>query len=90
MKAKNSTEHRLRTLNTIRKIDNSAGQKKSYKCCFMKQKCQLQNGIAQYVNAATPLRTRAINTTHQHSQMRYITFFSSRGSKVISHQNLNV
>ena len=39
----------------------------------MKQKCQIQMGIAQYKNAATPLRTRDINNTHQHFQMRYIT-----------------
>ena len=27
----------------------------------MKQKCQLQMGIAQYKNAATPLRTKALS-----------------------------
>ena len=48
---------------------------KVYKYCFMKQKCQLQTGIAHYKNAATPLRTRGIDTTHQHFQMRYITLF---------------
>ena len=32
-------------------------------------------GIAQYKNAATPLRTRGINTTHQNFQMRYIGIF---------------
>ena len=37
---------------------------KVYKYCFMKQNCQLQTGIAHYKNAATPLRTRGINTTH--------------------------
>ena len=41
--------------------------------CFMKQKCQIQMGTEQYKHAATPLRTRGINTTHQHSQMKYIT-----------------
>ena len=39
-------------------------------CCnkalFMKQRCQIQMGVGQYKNAATPLRTRAISTTHQH------------------------
>ena len=30
-------------------------------------------GIAQYENAATPLRTRGIDITNQHFQMRYIT-----------------
>ena len=59
----------------------SAGQKKRYKYCFMKQKCQLQMGIAQYKNAATPLRTRGINTTHQHFQMRYITLIYLKGLK---------
>ena len=31
--------------------------------CFMKQKCQLQMGRAQYKNAATPFRPLGINTT---------------------------
>ena len=43
--------------------------------CFMKQKCQVQMGIAQYRNEATTLRTRGIDTAHQHYQMRYITLF---------------
>ena len=30
----------------------SAGQKKRYKYYFMKQKCQLQMGLAQYKNVA--------------------------------------
>ena len=30
----------------------------------MKQKCQLQMGIALYKNAATPLKIKGINTTH--------------------------
>ena len=42
---------------------------------FMKQKCQVQMGIAQYKNVATPLRTTGINTTHQHFQMKYVTLF---------------
>ena len=40
---------------------------------FMKQKCQLQMGIAKYKNVATPVTTRGIITTHQHFQMSYIT-----------------
>ena len=34
------------------------------KCCFMKQKCHLQSGIAQYENVATPFSSKAIHTTH--------------------------
>ena len=34
------------------------------KYCFMKQNCQLQSGIAQYENAATPLSSKAIQATH--------------------------
>ena len=37
----------------------------------MKQKCQSWIGIEQYKNAATPLMTKDINTTHQHFQMWY-------------------
>ena len=40
---------------------------------FCEAKVQLQIGIAQYKNAATPLTTRGINTTHQHFQMRYVS-----------------
>ena len=61
-------------------------------CCnkslFMKQKCQFQIGIAQYKNAATPLRTRGINTTHQHFQMRYITLIYLKGLKSYQPSNL--
>ena len=46
----------------------SAGQKKHYEHCFMQQKCQLQMDIAQYENAATPLRIKGIHTTHQYFQ----------------------
>ena len=35
----------------------SAAQKKRYEHCCMKQKCQIQMGIAQYKYTATPLRT---------------------------------
>ena len=38
-------------------------------------------GIVQYKNAATPLITRGINTTHQHFQMRYVTLFLLKGLK---------
>ena len=37
--------------------DYSAGQKKRYKYCFMKQKCQIQIDLAQHKNATTPLNT---------------------------------
>ena len=54
-------------------------------CCnkalFMKQKCQIQMDVGQYKNAVTPLRTRGINTTHQHFQMRYITLIYLKGLK---------
>ena len=42
----------------------SAGQKKRYKYCFMKQKFQLQMGVARYRNVTTLLSTRGINTTY--------------------------
>ena len=60
---------------TFFSLDYSAGQKKRYEYCFMKQKCKFQTGIPQYENVATPLKTQGINTTHQHFQMRYITLF---------------
>ena len=53
----------------------SSGEKKCYKYCFMKQKCQLQMGIALYKNAATPLSILGINTTHPHFQIKYATLF---------------
>ena len=56
---------------TVRKY--SAGQKKRYDCCFMKQKCQLQMGVSKYKNAAMPLRSKGNDTTHQQFQMMYIT-----------------
>ena len=48
---------------------------KVYEYCFMKQKSQIQMGIVKCKNAATPLSTSGINTTHQHFQMRYIALF---------------
>ena len=45
------------------------------KYCFMKQKWQIQIGVAQCKSTATLLSTKAINTTRQHFQMRYITLF---------------
>ena len=55
---------------------------KVYEYYSMKQKSQLQMGIAQFKNPATPLRTRGINTTHQHFQMRYIYNFDlSQGAQ---------
>ena len=54
-------------------------------CCnkalFMKQKCQNQMGVGRYKNAATSLRTKGINTTYQHFQMRYITLIYLKGLK---------
>ena len=38
-------------------------------------------GMTQYKNAATPLRTRGINTTHQYFQMRYISLIYLKGLK---------
>ena len=55
-------------------VDYSAVQNSFCISCFMKQKCQLQMGMAQYRNAAKPLRTRCI-MAHQHFQMRYVTLF---------------
>ena len=43
----------------------SVGQKKHHKYCFLMKKFQIQMGIAQYKNAATPLATIGINTTQQ-------------------------
>ena len=59
----------------------SGGNWKVYEHCFMKQKCQLQMGISQYKNVATPLSTIGKNTTHQHFQMRYVTLFLLKGLK---------
>ena len=42
----------------------SAGQKKRYEYCFMKQKWQIQIVIAQYKNVVKPLSTKDIDTTH--------------------------
>ena len=70
------------------KIMYSGAQKKVYEYCFMKQKCQLQMGIARYRNEARLLTTKGIDTTHQHFQMRFITLFQLKWLK--SHQILNV
>ena len=71
--------------NSIYKCKNfwnySLRPKLSTKSCLMKQKCQLQTGIVKYENAATPLSTSGINTTHQHFQMRYIALFQLKGLK---------
>ena len=37
----------------------SAGQKKRYEYCFMKQKCRIQISMAQNKNVAPPLTTQA-------------------------------
>ena len=47
----------------------------------MKQNCQLQVCVTQNKNAATPLSTSGINTTHQQFQMKYITLFYLKGLK---------
>ena len=41
-------------------------QKKVYEYYFMKLKYYFYMVILQYKNPATPLKTRGINTTHQH------------------------
>ena len=53
----------------------SVRPKLSTKRYFMKQKCQLQIGVTQNENAATPLNISGINTTRQHFQMKYVTLF---------------
>ena len=48
-------------------VEYSAGKKKRYyEYCFMKQKCQIQVGIAQHKDTATPLRIWGNFITHQH------------------------
>ena len=44
-------------------------------------------GVGQYENLATPLRTRGIDTTLQHFQMRYITLIYLKELK--SYQSSN-
>ena len=51
---------------------------------FFEAKVPNSVGIAHYKNGATPLRTKDINTKHQHFQMRYITLNRLKPSKVIS------
>ena len=65
----------------ILETKNSAGQKKCYEYCCMKLKKKMGIGITQYKDAATPLTTRGIGTTHQHFQMRYITLFQLKRLK---------
>ena len=67
--------------NSLTKRCCSGANWKVYEQCCMKQKCLIQMGIAQYKNAATPLRSRGINTTHQHFQMRYKTLIYLKGLK---------
>ena len=59
----------------------SGGNWKVYGYCFMKQKFQIQMGIARYRNMSTQLSTRRINTTHQNFQMRYVSLFQLKGLK---------
>ena len=49
----------------------------------MKQKCQIQIGVGQSKNAATPLRTRGINTTLALSNEVY-NFDLSQGAQKLS------
>ena len=44
-------------------VEYSVGPKLWTKYCFMKQNCQLQSGIAQYENTATPVSSKAIHAT---------------------------
>ena len=78
---KNSAVEVLPTANWLFWPSYSAGQKKCYNYCFMKQKCQLQEGTARYRNVTTLLSSKGIDTTHQHFQMRYATLFQLQGLK---------
>ena len=53
-----------------RDLDKNSKYSGANSCCnkalFMKQKCQIQMGVAQYKNVATQLSSKGINTTHQH------------------------
>ena len=51
------------------------------KALFTKQKCQFRMGIAQNKDLVMLLTTRDINTTHQHFQMSYVTFFLAQGAQ---------
>ena len=53
------------------------------KCCFMKQKCQLQIGVAQYEKATMPISTRGINSTCQQFQTGKVlyNFGSGQGAQ---------
>ena len=53
------------------------------KALLTKQNCQLQIGLAQYKDAATPLRTRSINTTYQHLNEVY-NFDLAQGAQKLS------
>ena len=66
----------------------SCGNSCCNKALFMKQKCQILMGVRQNENAATPLRTRGINTTHQHFQMRCTTLIYLKGLKSYQPSNL--
>ena len=59
----------------------SGGNSCCNKALFMKQKCQIHMGVGEFKNAAIPLRTRGINSTHQHFQMRYITLIYLKALK---------
>ena len=58
------------------------------KALFMKEKCQIQMDTAQNENAATPLRSKDINTIQQHFHMRYINFIWLKVLKSYQSSNL--
>ena len=47
----------------------------------MKQNFQIHMSKAEYKSAATQLKTKGIDTTHQHFQMRYTTLFQLKRLK---------
>ena len=55
----------------------------------MKQNFQIHMSIAEYKSAATQLKTKGIDTTHQHFQMRYITLIYLKGLKSYQPSNFN-
>ena len=58
---KNSAVEVLPTANWLFWPSYSPGQKKCYNYCFMKQKCQLQEGTARYRNVTTLLSSKGLS-----------------------------
>ena len=56
----------------LRQLQYSTEQNAFSSSYFMKQKCQLQTGIAHCKYAATPSRTRGINTTYIYITLIYL------------------